>query len=64
MPDYVLVEEYHLTFAVPQRMSDADRETARRILDGRSFVTAVRQAMRDLIRSKPALAGVRLIVST
>jgi hypothetical protein len=64
VPNRVLLEEVHLTFTVPGRTPDPAREAARRRLNGRAFRAALRRAVVQLVRSTPALARVRLTIST
>lgn len=63
MSDYVLFDEFHLIFLVPQNLEDSAGVTIRRVLERRRFRTDLRQAVRHMIRHYPDLAPVRVRLS-
>jgi hypothetical protein len=63
VPDRILLEEYHLTLTAPPAAGDDEREAMRRALNGRRFRSDLRRAVRELVRSYPALAAVRVLVA-
>ena len=64
MPDHVLLEEFHLTLSLPARMPDGDREAIRGIVNSQTFRASLRKAIREVIRTIPALVPLRVAVST
>ncbi len=63
MSDYVLFDEFHLIFLVPQNLEDSAGVTIRRVLERRRFRTDLRQAVRQIINHYPDLAPVRVRLS-
>jgi hypothetical protein len=61
--DHVLFEEFHLSFRVPKHLDDAACDAIRRILQSRAFRSALRRAVRQIVRRYPDLHPVRVRIS-
>lgn len=64
MPDSILLDEIHVSVTVPDSISDADREQARRVLNGQSFRIALSKAVRNCFRRYSALKRVRVTIGS
>jgi hypothetical protein len=60
MSDYVLFDEFHLIVRVPKGLDDSACDAIRRILEGRPFRSALRRAVRQVVRQYPDLDLVRV----
>jgi hypothetical protein len=63
MPQRILLEEIHLTLTVPASMTDAAREGARRLLNGREFRWALRKVVSGCLMKYSVLHRVRLMLA-
>jgi hypothetical protein len=63
MGDYVLLDELHLSIRVSTDLDDAACDAIRRILESRQFRSALRRAVRKVIRQYPELAPVQIRIS-
>jgi hypothetical protein len=63
MAKNVILDELHLTVCIPRELSDTRPEAIRRTLNGKSFMTRLRQVIRTTFREFPELARVRLSLS-
>jgi hypothetical protein len=63
MGDYLLFDEFLLSFRVPKELDDATCDPIRRILESRQFRTALRRAVREVVRQYSELAPVRIRIS-
>ncbi|MHB1424093.1 MAG: hypothetical protein ACYC3I_13025 [Gemmataceae bacterium] len=63
MNKYVLFDEIHLTVRVPADLEESTCEAVQRILEGRSFQTALHRAVRRVVRQYPDLDPVRVRIS-
>lgn len=63
MGDYLLFDEFLLSFRVPKDLDDAACDAIRRILESRQFRSALRRALRQVIHQYPELAPVRIRIS-
>ena len=63
MPKTVLLDEWHVTFRIPAGMSDADVRAVRRVLNGKAFTAAVRRAVLAVVRERPAMKPVRVVIT-
>jgi hypothetical protein len=63
MADSVLLDECSLSFRIPKDLDDAACDAIRRILESRQFRSALRRAVREIIRQSPELAPVRVRIS-
>jgi hypothetical protein len=63
MSDYVLLDEFHISIRVPADLDDTFCVAIRRILESRQFRTALRRAVREVVRQYPELASVRVSIS-
>jgi len=58
-----LFDELHLTIRVSADLEKSTSEAIQRILEGRSFQTALRRAVRQVIRQYPDLEPIRVRIS-
>jgi hypothetical protein len=63
MPRYILLEEFHLSVAVPSTVADNKRESIRRILNSSRFRMKLRKAIVQHVRKNSALRLVRMTIS-
>jgi len=63
MSDHVMLDEFHLSFRVPKDLDDAACDAIRRVLQSRTFRSALRRAVRQSLRQYPDLHPVRVRVS-
>jgi hypothetical protein len=63
MGDYVLFDECRLLVRVPKDLDDAACDAIRRILESRPFRTALRRALRQVVRQYPDLDPIRVRIS-
>jgi hypothetical protein len=63
MNNDVLFEEIHLSFRVPRDLDDAACDAIRRVLQSRTFRSALRRAVRQIVRPYPDLRPVRVRIS-
>jgi hypothetical protein len=63
MSAYVLFDEWHLIIRVPADLEESACEAIQRILEGRSFQTAIRRAVHQVVRQYPDLEPVRVRIS-
>lgn len=63
MSKYVLFDEWHLTLRVPADLEESSCQAIQRILQSRPFQTALRQAVRQVVRSFPQLEPIRISIS-
>jgi hypothetical protein len=59
----VLFDEIHLTVRVPADLEESACEAIQRILESRSFQTALRRAVRQVVRQYPDLKPIRVRIS-
>jgi hypothetical protein len=59
----IVLDELHLTVFVPRGLSDAMCNAALKALQGRRFLVALRQAIRDVFRCHPPLSSARVTVT-
>jgi hypothetical protein len=64
VPAHVLIEEFHVSATASSRLAARAQTAARRVLTGRRFRAALARAVRGVRARFPALAPVRLTVST
>jgi hypothetical protein len=63
MPKTVLLDEWQITFRIPENIPAADVRAVRRVLNSKAFTAAVRRALSQQVRRRPALKPVRVTVS-
>ena len=63
MPQTVLLDEWHLTFRILASLSDAEVRAIRRVLNGKAFTADVRRSVLVVVRERPALKSVRVVVN-
>lgn len=63
MSAYVLFDEVHLIVRVPADLEESACETIQRILESRSFRSALHQAVRQVLRQYPELEPIRVRIS-
>lgn len=63
MAKYLLLDEIHVAFLIPQDLPDRACTATQRALNGTRFRTDLRQCLRTVLRREPALAKVRLRVT-
>jgi hypothetical protein len=63
MPKTVVLDEWDVTFRTPAVMSDAEVRAVRRVLTGKAFTAAVRRDVSAVVRERPVLTPLRVIVS-
>ncbi len=63
MSKTVLLDEWHLTFRIPDVMSDADVRVIRRVLNGKAFTAAVRRVVLAEVRKRPAFTPLRVTIT-
>ncbi len=63
MSAYMLFDELHLAIRVPADLEKSACEAIQRILEGRSFQTALRRAVRQVVRQYPDLEPIRVRIS-
>ena len=63
MSTYLIFDEFHLTVRVPADREESASEAIQRILDGRPFQIALRQAVRQVVRPFPDLEPIRVRIS-
>jgi hypothetical protein len=63
MSDYVLFDEFHLILRVPADLEESACAAIQRILEGQPFRSALRRAVRQVVRQYPDLNPVRIRIS-
>ena len=63
MPETVLLDEWYVTFRIPATLPEADVRAVRRVLNSKVFTAAVRRAVSQQVKRRPALKPVRVPVS-
>jgi hypothetical protein len=63
MNNHLLFDEFHLSFHVPKDLDDAACNAIRRILQSRTLRSALRRAVRQIVRPYPDLHPVRVRLS-
>jgi hypothetical protein len=63
MSDYGLFDEFRLSVRIPKDLDEAAGDAIRRILESRLFRSALRRAVRPVVRQYPALDPVRVHIS-
>jgi hypothetical protein len=63
MAKTVLLDEWHVTFRIPETLPDANVRAVRRVLNSKAFTAAVRRAVSQEVKRRPALKPVRVTVS-
>jgi hypothetical protein len=63
MSEYVLFDELHLTLRVPADLEESACQAIQRILESRFFQTALRRAVRQVVRQYPDLEPIRVRIS-
>lgn len=63
MSAYVLFDEIHVTIRLPADLEESACIAIQRILDGRPFETALRRAVRQVVRQYPDLEPIRVRIS-
>ena len=63
MADYILVDEWHVSFRIPNDLDDTAYDAIGRILDSRQFPKAFRRAIRAIVRPYRERAPVRIRLS-
>ena len=56
----ILIEEFHLSLYVPQKLTAREAAAVRRLLIGTRFRARLEQAVREVIRRHPSLSRVRV----
>jgi hypothetical protein len=59
----VLFDEIHLTVRVPADLEESACEAIQRVLESRPFQTALRRAVRQVVRQYPDLDPIRVRIS-
>jgi hypothetical protein len=60
MGDYVLLDERHLSFDIPNDLDDAACDAIQPIVESRPFRVALRRAIGEVVRPDPERAPVRI----
>ena len=63
MSNHIVFDEFHLNFRVPRDLDDAACDAIRRVLQSRTFRSALRRAARQIVRQYPDLHPVRIRIS-
>jgi hypothetical protein len=63
MGDYLLFDEFLLSFRVPKDLDDAAGDAIRGTLESRQFQADLRRAVREVVRQYPEPARVRVRIS-
>jgi hypothetical protein len=63
MSNYVPFDEFHLTVLAPKDLEDSACTAIQRILEGQPFRSALRRAVRQVIRQYPDLDPIRIRLS-
>ena len=63
MAKSVLLDEWHLSVRIPSSLPAATVTSIRRALNASTFTAALRRAIRAVLRRRPALRPVRVVVS-
>jgi hypothetical protein len=63
MGDYLLFDEFLLSFRVPTNLDDDGCDAIRQILKSREFRTTLRRAVREVVRQYPEFTPVRIRIS-
>jgi hypothetical protein len=63
MNKYVQFDEFHLMVLVPTDLQESACAAIQRTLEGRPFRSALRRAMRQVVRQYPDLDPVRIRIS-
>ena len=59
----VLLDEWHLSVRIPADLPDPAVTRIRRALNAKSFATALRRAVRAVVRERPPLRPVRVTLT-
>jgi hypothetical protein len=60
MAKTVIIDELHVTFRIPNDLSESATEAIWQALDGDEFLHRLRRAVRAAVRALPELAAVRV----
>jgi hypothetical protein len=63
MNKYILFDELHVTVRVPADLEESGSEAIQRTLESRPFQTALRRAVRQVVRQYPDLEPIRVRIS-
>ena len=63
MPNFILIEEFHVTISVPERLPDHDIRRIRRTLSAKGFRRKLDRAIRAALKESRWLRAVRIRVS-
>ena len=63
MPKTVLLDEWHVTFRIPENLHGAEVRAARRVLNTKAFAAAVRRAVLAVMKERLALETVRVALT-
>lgn len=58
-----LLDEIHLSFFIPRRLTEAEGRAASRALKSRQFRRQLRDSLASLLQSNPELTRLHLVVS-
>jgi hypothetical protein len=58
-----LLDEIHVEVLVPRSLAGRDLAAVRRVLNARSFLVRIRNALRPVFAADPSLAAVRIRVA-
>ena len=64
MPKGIVIDEFHLTIVAPRGLPDAQYVAMHRILSGRPFQRALRQAAQSVFRKYASLSKARARLSS
>jgi hypothetical protein len=63
MSDFVPFDEFHLTILAPKDLEDAACAAIQQTLEGQPFRSALRRAVRQILRQYPDLDPIRIRIS-
>ena len=63
MAKTVLLDEWHLSVRIPASLPAATVTAVRRSLNAKAFTAALRRAVLAVVRERPALSPVRVLIT-
>jgi len=64
MPKQVMLEEYHVTLTISERVPDEQALVIRRVMSNRKFRVGFKRTVQSVLWSYPELRRVRVTVTT
>jgi hypothetical protein len=63
MPKTVLLDEWRITFRIPENLPNPEVRAVRRVLNSKEFTAAVRRAVLAVMKRSPVMTPVRVTIS-